>query len=97
MAVRKVAGGGTYVSTELTQKMAEERADRAPLHQTPSQREYRVMCLLAAGKPMNAIALQLSLSPSTVSTYRTRVLQKLGLANNAELVRYTVKHGIGPS
>jgi len=98
MAVRKVAHGGRYVSPALAERMAEEITARSerPLHETLSDREYRVMCLVAAGTQVNEIARELSLSPTTVSTYRTRVLQKLGLANNAELVCYAVRHRIEP-
>jgi len=97
LAVRKVARGGKYVSPALAEKLAEELAsgsDRAP-HEALSERETRVMRLLAAGKPINEISQELALSPSTVSTYRARILRKLKLSNNAELVRYAVKNRLG--
>ena len=97
IAVRKVARGGKYVSPALAEKLAEELAsgsDRAP-HEALSERETRVMRLLAAGKPINEISQELALSPSTVSTYRARILRKLKLSNNAELVRYAVKNRLG--
>ena len=93
-AIRKVARGGRYVSPALAEKLASglapERA-RAP-HESLSDREYRVLWLLASGKPISQIAQEMFLSPSTISTYRTRILRKLGLANNAQLVQYAVQH-----
>jgi two-component system, NarL family, invasion response regulator UvrY len=93
-AIRKVVGGGKYVSASLAEKLAVELAPDAqkPPHETLSDREYRLMWLLASGKPINQIAKEMFLSPSTISTYRVRILKKLGLATNAELVHYTVKH-----
>jgi two-component system invasion response regulator UvrY len=93
-AIRKVAKGGRYVSAALAEKLASgltpDRA-RAP-HEALSDREYRVLWLLASGKPISQIAKEMFLSPSTISTYRTRILRKLGLANNAQLVQYAVQH-----
>jgi two-component system invasion response regulator UvrY len=93
-ALRKVVGGGRYVSASLAEKLAVELApdSHKPPHETLSDREYRVMWLLASGKPINQIAKEMFLSPSTVSTYRVRILRKLGVATNAELVHYAVKH-----
>jgi len=92
-AVRKVAGGGKYVSPALAELLASELASDAgrQLHERLSDREYRVMWLLATGKQINEIAKEMVLRPSTVSTYRTRILRKLGLRNNAELVHYAVR------
>jgi DNA-binding NarL/FixJ family response regulator len=94
VALRKVASGGRYVSAALAEKLAVELTPDAqkPPHETLSDREYRVMWLLASGKPINRIAKEMFLSPSTVSTYRVRILRKMGLASNAELVHYAVKH-----
>jgi two-component system, NarL family, invasion response regulator UvrY len=93
-AIRKVMNGGRYVSAALAERLAVELAPEAqkPPHETLSDREYRVMWLLASGKPINRIAKEMFLSPSTVSTYRVRILRKLGLTSNAELVQYAVKH-----
>jgi two-component system invasion response regulator UvrY len=93
-AIRKVAAGGRYVSPALGELLATEIShglDKSP-HEKLSDREYRVMWLLASGKQINAIAREMTLSPSTVSTYRTRILKKLNVRNNAELVHYAVKH-----
>jgi DNA-binding NarL/FixJ family response regulator len=92
-AIRKVAKGGRYVSPALAEKLAAELSpgnERAP-HELLSDREYRVMWLLASGKSISRIAKEMILSPSTISTYRTRILRKLGLANNAQLVHYAIK------
>jgi DNA-binding NarL/FixJ family response regulator len=93
-ALRKVVSGGRYVSAALAEKLAVELTPNAqkPPHETLSDREYRVMWMLASGKPINRIAKEMFLSPSTVSTYRVRILRKLGLSSNAELVQYAVKH-----
>ena len=93
-ALRKVMNGGRYVSRSLAEKLAFElaRDSQKPLHETLSDREYRVMWLLATGKQISEIAKEMGLSPSTVSTYRTRILRKLGLASNAALVHYAVRH-----
>jgi DNA-binding NarL/FixJ family response regulator len=93
-AVRKVAAGGRYVSAALAELLANDVAgdpSRA-LHEQLSDREYRVMWLLASGRQINEIARDMQLRPSTVSTYRTRVFQKLHLRNNAELVQYAVRN-----
>lgn len=93
-AVHKVASGGRYVSASLAEVLAAalSRNGDKPLHETLSDREYRVMWLLASGKSISQIGKELFLSPSTISTYRTRILRKLGLSNNAQLVHYAVKH-----
>lgn len=95
LAVRRLAGGGSYVSRPLADLMVQEMSGRAvPLpHEKLSDREYQVMCLLASGKPLGQIAESLGLSPTTVSTYRGRVLDKMGFSSNADLTRYAVaKH-----
>ena len=93
-AVRKVAAGGRYVSAALAELLATDLSGDAagPPHEQLSDREYRVMWLLASGRQINQIARELVLRPSTVSTYRTRVFRKLRLRNNAELVQYAVRH-----
>lgn len=93
-AIRKVVNGGKYVSSTFAEKLASGLASNAekPLHESLSDREYRVMWLLASGKQINQIATELFLSPSTISTYRARILKKLMLTDNAALVRYAIKH-----
>lgn len=94
VAIRKALSGRKYVSESLAEKLALELEDDAPVsaHKALSDREYRVMWLLASGKSITQIAEELSLSPNTVSTYRIRVLKKLKLDHNADLVRYAIEH-----
>jgi DNA-binding NarL/FixJ family response regulator len=93
-AVRKVAAGGRYVSAALAELLAGELSGDGgrPLYEQLSDREYRVMWLLASGRQISEIARDMALRPSTVSTYRTRVFQTLRLRNNAELVQYAVRN-----
>ena len=93
-AIRKVMAGGKYVSPSLAEKIALELTPNAqkPLHEELSDREYRVMWLLASGKQIKQVAREMFLSASTVSTYRSRILKKLKLSGNADLVRYAIKH-----
>ena len=93
-AIKKVANGGKYISQSLAEILALEISpdNRKFPHEALSDREYRVMWLLASGKQINQIAKEMSLSPSTVSTYRSRILKKLKVSTNAELVRYAISH-----
>lgn len=95
LAIRKVAKGGRYVSSSFAERLAEglsnSHAD-TPLHETLTDREYRVMWLLATGKAIKEIASTMKISPSTVSTYRARVMRKLMVHDNAGLVRYAISH-----
>jgi DNA-binding NarL/FixJ family response regulator len=95
-SIRRVSRGMKYVSPSLAQRLASElEIDHAkPLHETLSDREYQVMCMVAGGKPVKQIADELSLSIKTVSTYRRRILEKMGMKNNAELVRYAMEHDL---
>ena len=89
-AVRKVRSGGKYVSPTLAERLADEirtGAARAP-HEALSDREYLVFRMLSGGQTVKQIANQLGLSPQTVSTHRTRLLEKMGMKSNADLVRY---------
>jgi two-component system, NarL family, invasion response regulator UvrY len=93
-AVKKVATGGRYVSSSLAEKLAARLTpeQERPPHERLSDREYRVMWLLASGKTLHQIADEMRLSPSTVSTYRGRILKKLALNTNVDLVHYAMKH-----
>jgi two-component system, NarL family, invasion response regulator UvrY len=95
-AIRKVGRGGKYVSPALAEMLAAdlESARVKPAHESLSDQEYRVLCLLAAGRNISAAAQEMGLSTSTVGTYRSRLMGKLGLKNNAELVRYALRHGL---
>jgi DNA-binding NarL/FixJ family response regulator len=89
-AIRKVCAGGKYVSASLAEHLASIvlREGEPRPHDTLSRREYQVMCLIASGKTVSEVARDLTLSVKTVSTYRARILEKLQVRNNAELMRY---------
>lgn len=95
-AIRRVAAGRRYVSASLAEKLADEIAPDAEKarHDRLSDREYQVMLLLGAGRRNAEIAREMRVSPNTITTYRRRVLQKMGLNNAAEIVRYIVEHGL---
>ncbi|MGN6109880.1 MAG: response regulator [Kofleriaceae bacterium] len=96
-AVRKALAGGTYVNASLAERlvaaMATEESDR-PLHATLSDRELQVLRMLASGKTVKEIGAELSLSDKTISTYRARLLEKMKLRTNAELMRYALRVGL---
>ena len=95
-AVRKILAGGKYVSSSLAEKLATDlRWDTSkPLHEQLSDREYEVLRMLAEGKTVGSIAAELNLSVNTISTYRTRILDKMGLKNTAELILYAIRNRI---
>ncbi|SNS72924.1 two component transcriptional regulator, LuxR family [Noviherbaspirillum humi] len=94
-AVRKAAGGGKYVSPAMVEKMASMLGGgNLSSHEGLSDRELDVMKMIAAGESLVAIAERLHLSPSTVTTYRARILEKMGMKSNAELTRYAFEHGL---
>ena len=94
MAIRKVANGRKYISSSLAEKLAsylEIGVEQLP-HETLSDREYQVMRMIAAGKTVSEIAEELSLSIQTISTYRSRILQKMRMKNNVELANYAIRN-----
>ena len=93
-AVKKVLAGGRYVSTSLAEKLATYLSSdtQKPPQELLSDREFQVLRLIASGKIVSEIAKELSLSVKTISTYRTRILEKMGLRNNAELMHYAMQH-----
>src|SRR5438067_6138216 len=93
-AVKKVLAGGRYVSTSLAEKLATYLSSdtHKPPQELLSDREFQVLRLIASGKIVSEIAKELSLSVKTISTYRTRILEKMGLRNNAELMHYAMQH-----
>jgi DNA-binding NarL/FixJ family response regulator len=95
-AIEKVVAGGEYVTPHLAERLAFELSGnlRKEPHELLSDREYDVMCMIGAGKSPDQIARELSLSVKTISTYRARVLQKLSLNKNAELIRYVLEHNL---
>lgn len=100
-AIRKAAGGGLYVSAQMAETLASGLAQRtaspqrAP-HESLSHREYQVFQLIAAGRSVKEIADQLALSPNTVSTYRSRILEKTGATNDVGIAMYAVRHQLLP-
>jgi two-component system invasion response regulator UvrY len=93
-AINKIIGGGKYVSQNLAEKLIfdlERGTDRPP-HEMLSDREFEVMCLIASGKTVGEIASLLSLSDKTISTYRSRILEKTGMKTNAELTHYAIQN-----
>ena len=93
-AVRKLLSGGRYVSPTLAETLAVDlgRDDGMPAHERLSDREFEVLRKMASGKTVGQIAQELHLSVPTVSTYRARILEKMGMSTNAELIRYAVSH-----
>lgn len=95
-AIRKVSQGGRYVSASLAEKLAAHLAmeNGRPPHERLSDREYQVMIMIASGMTVKEIAERLSLSVKTISTNRARILTKMGMRNNAEIIHYAVKTGL---
>ena len=93
-AIRKVFRGGKYISPSIAEKLVFQLdADFKEMpHETLSDREYQVLCLLASGKTVTEIADALALSVKTVSTYRARILEKMDMKNNAELIHYAIQN-----
>ena len=92
-AVRRVAAGKKYISATVAEMLANELGEQEGKqpHETLSDREFQIFLLLAAARTVSEIAASLSVSVKTVSTYRTRILEKMQLRNNAELMRYAVE------
>jgi two-component system, NarL family, invasion response regulator UvrY len=91
-AINKVIKGGKYVSPALAERLVIDlgSASDRPLHEALSDREFEVMRLIASGKTVSEIAGLLSLSDRTISTYRARILEKMGMKTNAELTHYAI-------
>lgn len=100
-AIRRIAGGGAYVSPETAARLALDASggSEAPAHARLSDREFQVFKLIANGAAVGEIARQLALSVKTVSTHKTRILEKMGFTSQAELIRYALEHKLldGPS
>lgn len=95
-AIRKVAAGGVYVSAATAEKLAQNirPGNEALPHTRLSNREFEVFQMLTSGVSLSEAAQKLSLSVKTISTHKTHILAKLNLANQTELVRYAIKHGL---
>jgi DNA-binding NarL/FixJ family response regulator len=93
-AIQQISRGKKYVSPSLAEKLALdlEITTGRPLHESLSDREYQVMCMIASGKTLKDIAEGLSLSIKTISTYRSRILEKMNMKSNAELTHYAIKN-----
>jgi DNA-binding NarL/FixJ family response regulator len=93
-AIRRVLTGRKYIGAAVAELIADSLGKDEVAHASLSDREFQVMLLIAAGKTVSEIAQELALSVKTVSTYRTRILEKMNLKNNAELMRYVVENKI---
>jgi DNA-binding NarL/FixJ family response regulator len=96
LALRKILAGGNYISAAVADELVlhSRQESDLPLHEQLSDREYQVLCLLGSGKAVKEIGAELSLSPATVSTYRVRILQKMGLTTTAQLMQYAIQKGL---
>jgi len=95
-AIRKVAQGRKYITSSIAEKLAFELEDSTvcSYHEKLSDREFQVMCMIASGKRIKEIADTLSLSVKTISTYRARILKKMNMQNNSQLIHYAIKSGL---
>jgi DNA-binding NarL/FixJ family response regulator len=95
-AIRRIARGGAYITPETAERLVLESSssDERPAHTQLSNREFEVFRMIVAGKSVTEIATQLSLSVKTISTHKARILEKMALSSQADLVRYAVKHGL---
>ena len=96
LAIRKIASGGRYVESAFAEKLAFNGYDSNAhtLHEKLSERELQVMVMLAKGKSLTEIAKEIFISDKTVSTYRARILEKMGMKKNAELTMYAIKNNL---
>lgn len=96
LAIRKVASGGAFISAEVAEQLAlgAMPGSQAVPHESLSNREFEVLQLLVAGVSLTDIGTKLNLSVKTVSTHKTNLMQKMGLQNQSELIRYALKHGL---
>ena len=95
-AIRKVASGGAFISAEVAEQLAlgAMPGSEAVPHESLSNREFEVLQLLVAGVSLTDIGTKLNLSVKTVSTHKTNLMQKMGLQNQNDLIRYAIKHGL---
>jgi len=95
-AIRKVASGGRYIAADIAEKIAFEVSAAAPLvlHELLSGRELVILRMLAKGKKVSEIALELDISSKTVSTHKARLMQKMHIDSDVKLMKYTIAHGM---
>lgn len=93
-AIQKIVNGKKYISPNLAEKLADNLSDvqNRLLHESLSDREYQIMCLIASGKSAEEIAEDLSLSINTIYTYRNRILEKMSMKSNVELTQYAIQN-----
>lgn len=96
-AIRKLYKGERYISPAVADLLASNLMDTGerPLHENLSNREFQVLRMIVAGKALKEIAAEMSLSPKTVSTFRSRILHKLNMTSNSELIQYAIKYQLG--
>jgi DNA-binding NarL/FixJ family response regulator len=93
-AIRKITGGKKYITETIAEHLADiiDRESEKPPHESLSDREFQILCKIASGKPVSAIASEMFLNVKTVSTYRRRILDKMKMKNNSELTHYALKN-----
>ena len=96
VAMEKVLAGRMHFSTSVVEQLVQElkKDSEKPAHDLLSDREFQVMRMIAAGKKLTDIASDLEISLSTVSTHRLRILKKMNMKSNADIIRYTIEHGL---
>ncbi|MBT3386010.1 MAG: response regulator transcription factor [Prolixibacteraceae bacterium] len=96
LAIKKIISGGKYFSSEVAQKLAHifDSDHNKQKHSNLSEREFQIFCMLALGKSINEIGEELFLSPKTISTHYYRILNKMGMKKNSEIIHYAVKHSL---
>ena len=95
-ALKKISQGGKYITLSIAERLSSillPDSDKQP-HEILSDREYQIMCMIAKGKPLKTIAEDLSVSIKTISTYRSRILEKMNLKTNADIIRYAIEEGL---
>lgn len=95
-AIKKIAGGGKYISTSLAENLADNFGSdyKSAPHESLSDREYEILCRIAAGKTADAIAEEFSISVHTVYSYRNRILEKMNMKSNVDLTRYVISNNL---
>jgi two-component system invasion response regulator UvrY len=93
-AIRKITNGGRYVSEAFAEKLVASMGAESPSQGHLSVREYQVMLMIASGKTLSQIAAEMALSIKTISTYRTRILEKMQMKRNAEITHYAIKNDL---
>jgi len=94
-AIRKITSGGKYINPAVAERLASEFAStEKSLHENLSDREFQILCLIASGKSLKEIGATLCISDKTVSSYRSRILEKMKMSTNADLTRYALEHDL---